>query len=113
MAAFSWTYTLLHQDKTERSKKWNSVALVSTSGTYVSGGISLSASQLGLPYGNIEIVNIIDTNGDGYNYQWNRASGNIQMFQTQNTSAAGTAKLIELTSSVSPTCAITVEVIGY
>lgn len=113
MAAFTWSYNVVHQDRTDRSKKWNTVALTSTSGTYIAGGIPLVGTGMGLPANNIEYVDIIDTNGDGYVYQWNRGTGNIQMFQSQNTSAAGVAKLIELTSSVSPTSAITIAVIGY
>ena len=113
MATLTWTATILHQDRTERGKKYNTVALQATSGTYLAGGIAPSAGACGLPAGNIENLAIIDNNGDGYIYQWNRASGKIQIFETIGTSAYAAHALVEMTSAVSPSSAITIEVKGY
>jgi hypothetical protein len=113
MATMTWTYTVTHQDKTDRSKKWNTVTLQGSSGTYLSGGISISAASMGLPYGQIDMVDILDSNGDGYIYQWNRVNGTIQMFETIGTSAYAASKLTEVTSAVSPSSALTISVVGF
>lgn len=114
MATFSFVYTPLSQKKAEDGRKWSIFALTNftatTSGTYVSGGVSLNLGQLGLPYGQLDSVDIIDSAGDGYVYTWNRASNKIQMFVESGTS---NHILSEVTSSISPTVALTIEVKGY
>jgi hypothetical protein len=114
MATFNFVYTPLTQKKAEDGRKWSVFALTnftaSTSGTYVSGGIALNLGQLGLPYGQLDTVDILDQNADGYVYSWNRSTGKIQMFVESGTS---NHILNELTSSISPTVALTIEVKGY
>src|ERR1700677_1156240 len=110
MAAFSFTYTPLVQKKAEDNRKWNVFTLASTSGTYVTGGIALNLGNLGLPYGQLDTLDILDQGGDGYVYTWNRANNKIQMFFESGTSSH---ILNEVTSAVSPTVALTVEVKGY
>jgi hypothetical protein len=112
MATMTWTATIKTQDRTDRGRKLNQVSLQGSSGTYLAGGIVVSGitGGLGLPYGNIDQLSIVDNIGDGYIYQWNKTNASIQIFSS--TSSTG-SKLTELTSSTSPSSTITVEVIGY
>ena len=115
MAACTFAYTLNVQKKAEDNRKWNvltvSTSGASTSGTYPVGGIALSAASLGCPYGQVDTVDILDWNGDGYVYVWNKASSTIQIFNT--TSGTGNQKLAELTSAISPSSTLTIEIKGY
>lgn len=115
MASISgFSYNKLSYKKTDASKLISIQSLTagtgSFAGTYPTGGIPLSPGNLGFPYGNIDYVDIVDTAGDGYVYEWNKANATIQMFVVSGSTGN---KLVELGNGVSPSPFITVVCLGY
>ena len=107
-----FAYTILSNKKLEDGRKMVVATLAAGNGslTYPSGGIPVSAGGLGLPSGQIDSLDIIDQGADGYVYTWVKSSGKILSQVESETSAH---VLQQTDTSVTPTIALTVQVIGY
>lgn len=115
MASISgFAVTRLSYRKEEDSKLRSIVSLTagtgSFAGTYPAGGIPLSSGNLGFPYGAVEFIDIVDSAGDGYVYEWNKANATIQMFVVSGSTGS---KLVELGTGISPSPFITCVCLGY
>ena len=95
-------YTILSQDKTQRSKKMNTVQIAYSADPY-SSGLSVDGSKLGLP-NSIESINVIDS-GSGLLANFN--GGKIRLFEQDGASGP----LVEVSGN--QTVTIKAIVIGF
>lgn len=110
-AITAFTYTQLTNKKLEDGRKFSTFTIAAGNGslTYPTGGIPLSAGSLGLPIGQIDAFEVLDSAGDGYTYEWIKSSNKVMLLVSGATGAVES----EAASSVTPTVALTVRVCGY
>jgi hypothetical protein len=66
--------------------------------SYPSGGVPLTAGELGMS--NIDAVVILEANGAGINYEWDRSANTIRVFTTYGTEVSEGAYLSSTTLEV-------------
>jgi hypothetical protein len=76
---------------------------------YPKGGIPVSAGAFGFPYGQIDYLMVVDSNGTGYDFLWNRTSSTIQIW----TPGATGGVFVEAATGTTPSAVCTVVAVGY
>ena len=111
------TYTI--RDRVRIGRKYFTHAQITFGGTdndlYPTGGVAITTGSLGFRR-NIDSLVILESNGDGLLYEWDRSAGTIRIFfPTQETGATANRAGVEYTanSTVLGTTALEVKAVGW